>query len=109
MPDFPFTTDGCSGGMTWLWRLVTRRDPPWQDRCIEHDRAYWQGGTVEMRRQADRVLMAGVVTNGHPIWAFAMWAGVRIGGVPWLPLPWRWGYGWRWPRGYEAEYESRGA
>jgi hypothetical protein len=22
--------------------------------------------------------------------------------VPWLPTPWRWGYGWDdWPRGYE--------
>jgi hypothetical protein len=26
---------------------------------------------------------------------------VRVFGHPLLPLPWRWGYGWRWPRGYE--------
>ena len=23
--------------------------------------------------------------------------------MPWLPTPWRWGYGWEdWPRGYES-------
>jgi hypothetical protein len=31
------------------------------------------------------------------------YAAVRVGGTPWLPTPWRWGYGWdEWPRGYEA-------
>lgn len=102
MPDYPFATDGCSGGMTSTFRLLFRRPPPWNDLCIEHDRAYWRGGTVEQRREADRALMAGVVSNGHPVWAVLMWASVRIGGVPWLPLPWRWGYGWGWPRGYTA-------
>ncbi|MCF8533065.1 MAG: hypothetical protein K9G48_08685 [Reyranella sp.] len=102
MPDFEFTTDGCSGGMTWLWRRVFHRPPPWNDLCVEHDRAYWKGGTAEMRRAADRELMAGVVSNGHPVWAFAMWLGVRIGGHPLLPMSWRWGYGYRWPRGYEG-------
>lgn len=26
------------------------------------------------------------------------WLGVRLGGVGFLPTPWRWGYGWKWPR-----------
>jgi hypothetical protein len=86
--------------MTWLWRLVSRRAPPWNDLCVEHDRAYWAGGTAEMRRIADRALMAGVTLNGHPIWAFLMWAAVRFGGHPLLPTSWRWGYGYRYPRGY---------
>lgn len=31
-----------------------------------------------------------------------MYLGIRIGGSPWLPTPWRWGYGWDdWPRDYE--------
>lgn len=42
-----------------------------------------------------------VVENGHPIVAFIMWIGVRIGGHPLLPAPWRWGYGWPWGRGYQ--------
>jgi hypothetical protein len=100
MADYPFTTDGCSGGMTALWRMVYRRDPPWNDLCIEHDKAYWVGGSVHDRREADRRLMAGVTLNGHPVFAFAMWCAVRIGGHPLLPFPWRWGYGWKWPNGY---------
>lgn len=99
-PTYPFTTDGCSGGMTLMWRAVFGQRPPWDDLCIEHDRAYWAGGTVEQRRVADRTLMAGVVTNGHPLWAFLMWASVRIGGHPLLPLSWRWGYGFPYPRRY---------
>ncbi|MDP2377806.1 hypothetical protein [Reyranella sp.] len=100
MPDYPFTTDGCSGGMTVLWRWLRRRDPPWNALCVDHDRAYWAGGTADMRAAADRTLMAGVVNNGHPAWAFAMWLAVRLGGHPLLPTSWRWGYGYKWPRGY---------
>lgn len=99
-PDFPFASDGCSGGMSWLWRLVARRDPPWNGLCVDHDLAYWQGGSADDRRQADHALWDGVARNGHPIWADAMWLAVRLGGHPWLPLPWRWGYGYRFPRGY---------
>lgn len=101
-PVYPFTTDGCSGGMTAAWRAVYRKDPPWNGLCVEHDKAYWVGGTVKARRAADRVLMAGVVMNGHPIWAFLMWASVRIGGHPLLPFSWRWGYGFPYPKNYEA-------
>jgi hypothetical protein len=101
MPDFPFTTDGCSGGMTAIWKLIRGRPPPWNDLCVTHDRAYWAGGTVGARRAADRALMAGVTLNGHPLFAFLMWVAVRLGGHPLLPLPWRWGYGYRWPRGYD--------
>jgi len=31
-----------------------------------------------------------------------MLAGVRVGGTPYLPTRFRWGYGWPWPRGYRA-------
>lgn len=98
MTDYDFVTDGCSGGLTRLWKKLRGIDPPWNDLCKEHDRDYWQGGTVEQRRESDRRLMSGVVDNGHPIWAFFMWCCVRVGGVPWLPTSWRWGYGYRWPR-----------
>jgi hypothetical protein len=100
-PTYPFTTDGCSGGMTHVWRVVFRCDPPWNDLCVEHDKSYWAGGTVEDRRRADRKLMAGVVERGYPIWAFLMWASVRLGGHPLLPLPWRWAYGFPYPHAYD--------
>jgi hypothetical protein len=100
MPDYPFTTDGCSGGMTALWRLFAGRDPPWNGCCVDHDKLYWPGGTAEERRNADARLRACVTGQGYPTWAWLMWAAVRIGGHPLLPFPWRWGYGWKYPRGY---------
>jgi len=102
-PDFPFTTDGCSGGMTWLWERLFGPDPPWEGACEAHDRRYWAGGTVHDRRWADSILLCDVTMNGHPIWAFLMWCAVRPGGVPWLPTPWRWGYGYRFPHDYEKD------
>jgi hypothetical protein len=102
VPDYLFTTDGCSGGMTALWRLLWRRDPPWNGACVEHDKAYWAGGSITDRRIADRNLMSAVTLNGHPLFAFAMWCAVRIGGHPLLPMSWRWGYGFKYPRGYTS-------
>lgn len=103
IPDYPFTTDGCSGGMTAGWKLVFRQDPPWNECCVTHDRAYWRGGTRAERRTADRELMKCVTENGHPVFALLMWLAVRVGGHPLLPLSWRWGYGWRWPRSYAPQ------
>ena len=87
--------------MTRVWKWIWRRPPPWNDLCVTHDRAYWAGGTVGARRAADRALMAGVTLNGYPLFAILMWTAVRTGGHPLLPLSWRWGYGYRWPRGYD--------
>ena len=50
----PFTTDGCSGGLSDVWRVVAdrfpafaeahREAPPWEACCIAHDRVYHTGG-----------------------------------------------------------------
>lgn len=101
--DYPFTTDGCSGGMTALWRLVFRRDPPWNDLCVQHDQAYWAGGTRADRFIADCDLMCGVMMRGHMTIAVLMFLAVRLGGHPLLPLPWRWGYGFKFPHPYDPE------
>ena len=66
-----------------------------------HDYAYWQGGSKEQRRQADESLGACVAQVGEPEIGRLMLAGVRVGGTPYLPTKFRWGYGWPWPRGYE--------
>lgn len=66
-PDFPFTTDGCSGGMTLLWNFLFDRNPPWNGCCVEHDKFYWQGGTAEDRRWADAGLLIGVAQKGYPL------------------------------------------
>ena len=38
-----------------------------------------------------------------------MQAGVRIGGAPWQPVPWRWGYGWDYYRAYDDEDDESDA
>ena len=103
MPDYPFTTDGCSGGMSALWRLFARKPAPWEGDCVDHDRTYWAGGTAAERVEADAELARRVAARGYPVTARLMFLGVSFGGHPLLPLPWRWGYGWRWPRQYDRE------
>jgi hypothetical protein len=101
--DHPFTTDGCSGGMTAGWQFISHKPPPWNDCCVTHDKAYWAGGSSAQRKQADITLLIDVANRGYPLIAMLMYLAVRVGGVPWLPLPWRWGYGWKWARGYQLE------
>lgn len=92
-----FKSDGCS-----CFPEGTRKEPAlWERHCIAHDHSYWQGGTREERKLADLKLRDGIRGEGEPVIAGLAYAAVRAGGVPWLPTPWRWGFGWReFPRGY---------
>jgi hypothetical protein len=92
----PFTTDGCSDFPDG----TPRNRQLWRDCCVAHDRAYWRGGAYGERLEADRALRACVAAVGEPAVAQIMLAGVRVGGSPWWPTRYRWGYGWPWPRGY---------
>jgi hypothetical protein len=94
----PFTTDGCSEFPDGTARHRTL----WQQCCIAHDRRYWAGGTYDERAAADRELERCVAAVGEPEVAALMLAGVRVGGSPYWPTRFRWGYGWPWPRGYRA-------
>lgn len=87
LPPHPFTTDQCS-----VWP-----DGDWQLCCIEHDYAYWCGGSAKQRAQADNRLKHCVKAKGYPVMGNVMRLGVRLGGLSIWPLPWRWGYGWDWP------------
>lgn len=51
--------------------------------------------------QADQSLKA-----GEPEIAKLMLAGVRVGGSPYFPSSYRWGYGWSYPRGYQQLSED---
>ena len=105
-----FKSDGCS-----CFPDGTSEQPDlWKRHCIEHDHAYWKGGTRQERKAADLKLRDGIQGEGNPVIARIAYAGVRIGGTPWLPTPWRWGFGWSYPRGYreldeaeETEIEKR--
>jgi hypothetical protein len=98
-PTRAFRTDACS-----LWP-----DGGWRECCVFHDIAYWCGGTYVQRRAADRALRACVAEQvggwrGRSL-GFLMEAGVFVGGPPWLPIYWRWGYGHPYGSGYTRSDE----
>lgn len=94
----PFTSDGCSA----FPNGTPMQQTLWLQCCHDHDLAYWKGGTQAERVLADKALHDCVDQVGEPEIADMMEAGVRVGGSPWLPTKFRWGYGWPWPRGYRA-------
>ena len=94
----PFTSDGCSAFPNGTLAQQTL----WLQCCRDHDLAYWKGGTRDERKLADVALHDCVAQVGEPRIADMMQAGVRVGGTPYLPTHFRWGYGWPWPRGYAA-------
>lgn len=94
----PFESDGCS-----LFPDGTReQNDLWLAFCTAHDYAYWKGGTYQQRLAADNALQACVAKVGEPEIARLMLAGVRVGGTPYLPTKFRWGFGWPYFRGYKA-------
>ncbi len=94
----PFTSDGCSAFPDG----TLEEQDLWLSCCTAHDFAYWQGGTYKQREKADEVLKQCVAHVGKPLLAKLMLAGVRVGGTPYFPTSFRWGYGWPYPRGYKA-------
>ena len=92
----PFTSDGCSSFPDGTLKQKTL----WLSCCQQHDLEYWQGGTYQERLQSDIALKVCVSNVGEPEIALLMLAGVRVGGTPFLPTKFRWGYGWSYPRFY---------
>jgi hypothetical protein len=74
----------------------------WLFCCSSHDLAYWQGGTAPQRVAAGQQLKQCVEQAGEPSIAVFMLAGVHVGGTPYLPTKFRWGYGWPYSRDYQA-------
>lgn len=94
----PFTSDGCSS----FPNGTLQQKSLWLQCCVEHDKAYWKGGTYRDRINADQALRQCVAAVGEPEVAQLMLAGVRVGGSPYFPTTFRWGYGWPYPKGYGA-------
>lgn len=77
----PFTTDGCSGGLSAGWAFAAKHLPgwagmagvlpPWEGCCVAHDRTYHAapGDTAEAgfvaRRDADLAMHACVMAEGE--------------------------------------------
>jgi hypothetical protein len=68
-------------------------DGDYADCCLAHDRDYYRGGTKAERKASDKRLAQCVRGKGHKYLSRLMYIGVRIGGVAWLPTPFRWGFG----------------
>lgn len=84
--------------MSILWKFFTGEREPWYEACIEHDFAYWMGGTSKERKIADQKLREAVIKTGHPIWANIMYIAVRIfGSIYW---PWKLGFRYDWFKNY---------
>lgn len=86
-----FTSDGCS--LCPDQSLISEKD--WCECCVEHDIAYWQGGTEAQRLEADKKLRDCVLAQtDNKVLAETMYHGVRFGGSPHFYNWYRWGYGW---------------
>lgn len=95
----PFTSDGCT--LFPNRDLISSQD--WCDCCLQHDIAYWKGGTEQQRLAADVALRDCVLakTENNAL-ANLMYEGVRFGGSPYFYNWYRWGYGWSYQRKYQA-------
>jgi len=92
----PFKSDGCSSFPNGTFE----QNELWLKCCTAHDYDYWKGGTYSERLESDKALEACVAQVGEPEVALLMLAGVRVGGTPFFPTTFRWGYGWDYPRFY---------
>jgi hypothetical protein len=82
-PPDGYRSDGCS----------MFPDGDWGECCVAHDRDYFVGGTKAERKASDKRLRQCVRAKGHKYISVVMYFGVRIGGVAFLPTPFRWGFG----------------
>lgn len=95
-PEKPFKCDGCSGGWPDVWNDVNDKKVSLYAECLKHDLNYWAGykGESMARFLADVDLMVDVAMKTKRIeLAITMFLGVRAGGVSWIPLPFKWGFG----------------
>ena len=101
-----FSSDGCS--LFPDGSLISSND--WCHCCLEHDIAYWKGGTEAERLAADEALRDRVLAStGNAELAEAMYLDVRLGGSPYFKNWYRWGYGWSYERKYQALTEEEKA
>ena len=66
----------------------------WGGCCVQHDKAYYYGGSLANKIKADLRLYECVKKKGHPIIATIMWLGVTLFGGPYWPHSFRWNKGY---------------
>ena len=93
-------SDGCSGGMSATYAELKLLHPkygktlPWHQCCVVHDRAYYYGGAKKEKEVADEALKTCVSDIvGSEYLGLIMKDAVMVGGKPYFPTSYRWGYG----------------
>lgn len=91
-PDKAFSQDGCTMfPNTILWHDL-------RPACLQHDIAYWAGGTEQMKVEADLDFANTIKATGPlgPVIAPLAYVGVSVFGDSWLTklVGAHWGYGW---------------
>lgn len=97
-----FSSDGCSMSPDGIIIGQTQ----FVGCCVEHDIAYWRGGTRLEKLAADRKLKQCVREKSNVLVAEIYYRGVRMGGLEDLPTAFHWGYGWEKRRNYRALSEE---
>lgn len=92
----PFTSDGCSMSPNGVPAHEENRK--WSQCCVEHDIAYWTGGTRSDKEAADQELQKCIAQKGYPEIAKVYKLFVEEFGGPDSSLTFRWGYGWNYRR-----------
>ncbi|MBN8536462.1 MAG: hypothetical protein J0M15_05380 [Deltaproteobacteria bacterium] len=98
----PFTSDGCSLSPNSFFEV------DFTECCVEHDVAYWLGGSKDEKDKSDVQLKACIQSKLNSTFnndisatvAQTYFFGVQMGGVNFLPNSFRWGYGWNFLRPY---------
>jgi len=93
----PFTADGCP---TFPYSIEYPNQDKWALCCIQHNVAYWKGGSSDDRQDADKQLRACIIEQGDANAAGLVYVGVRQRDMDLITLTRRWGYGWKINRGY---------
>lgn len=102
-----FEANGCSN---FSPSVAYPKKEKWGLCCVQHDIAYWKGGTNEDRYSADQRLQNCIIEVGEPNIARLVYWGVRAkaltGERDRSGENWDWGYGWKLPRGYAPFSEA---
>lgn len=85
-----FKTDYC----TFFPEGTPSKPDVWKDCCLQHDLAYWTGGSKSKQDLADLELKKCVTKSSSPFFGNLMYRGVRIGHYSPIKNEGYWGNGW---------------
>lgn len=86
----PENSDGCTLVSPYFKYLTKEDSIPFKQCCIEHDKAYYYGGDVKLRKEADKKLRKCIIEHGYPVLAWIMYIAVRVFSGPKMPFSWSW-------------------